>query len=295
MKGVPDCSFSVFEDGTYTVTLKIDPHGYFLYWNHDSESFETEILDIMSIRDTRTGRYAKVPKDPRVQASFGNNNLTSLESKSLCVVYGYTFVDLSFYNFVGQKPDTVKLWADAIMAMAYNLLALNSSPANNLRKAHTKLVISKDKHGMIPVKNIMRVFARHADDKKRVEQALEQTGLPTGKNKTMDVNQFTFDVFLEFYRKLTSRVEVEKIFCQLTNQSHRKPSKAMSVEQLVTFLNDYQRDPRLNEILYPYADNNRAKEVIQLYEPSKENIARKAFTDARQSNYSNRPQPIPGV
>ena len=46
----------------------------------------------------------------------------------------------------------------------------------------------------------------------------------------------------------------------------------MTVEQLVEFLNQHQRDPRLNEILYPYADNNKAREVIKQYEPHAENI-----------------------
>ncbi|ALC38509.1 norpA, partial [Drosophila busckii] len=47
--------------------------------------------------------------------------------------------------------------------------------------------------------------------------------------------------------------------------------KCMSIAQLVEFLNRTQRDPRLNEILYPYANPARAKELIQQYEPNKFN------------------------
>lgn len=43
----------------------------------------------------------------------------------------------------------------------------------------------------------------------------------------------------------------------------------MSTSQLVDFLNKTQRDPRLNEILYPYANPARAKELICQYEPNK--------------------------
>ena len=46
----------------------------------------------------------------------------------------------------------------------------------------------------------------------------------------------------------------------------------MNVDQLVEFLNDHQRDPRLNEILYPYADHSKAIEVIKQYEPNPVNI-----------------------
>lgn len=45
----------------------------------------------------------------------------------------------------------------------------------------------------------------------------------------------------------------------------------MSTSQLVDFLNKTQRDPRLNEILYPYANPARAKEIISQYEPNKFN------------------------
>lgn len=45
----------------------------------------------------------------------------------------------------------------------------------------------------------------------------------------------------------------------------------MSTTQLVDFLNKTQRDPRLNEILYPYANPARAKDLIQEYEPNKFN------------------------
>ncbi len=36
---------------------------------------------------------------------------------------------------------------------------------------------------------------------------------------------------------------------------------------LVNFFNEYQRDPRLNEIIYPYYDRNSIIRIISLYEP----------------------------
>ena len=43
----------------------------------------------------------------------------------------------------------------------------------------------------------------------------------------------------------------------------------LNIEELVKFLNETQRDPRLNEILYPYVTPERAKEIIHMYEPNK--------------------------
>ncbi|XP_072101676.1 1-phosphatidylinositol 4,5-bisphosphate phosphodiesterase beta-3-like [Mobula birostris] len=42
------------------VTLRVDPEGFFLYWT--GQNNEVDLLDICYIRDTRTGRFAKVPK-----------------------------------------------------------------------------------------------------------------------------------------------------------------------------------------------------------------------------------------
>ncbi|XP_068231340.1 1-phosphatidylinositol 4,5-bisphosphate phosphodiesterase classes I and II isoform X7 [Palaemon carinicauda] len=275
------------------VTLKVDPQGFYLYWRHNSDNnAEVEILDITTIRDTRKDKYAKVPKsgqdkmdvtkylfmDPKMTLKGGTSD--HLEQKSFTVVHGPNFVDVSCCNFVAQKPETAKLWADELLKMAYNLMAINSSPIIFLKKAFTKLQLTADRQNKIAVKNIVKAFARHGDDKKRVENALETVGLPSGKNDSVNLEKFSWDAFINFYHTLTNRVEVEKVFCELTEQPYNvikkggnKP-RGMTVEQLVRFLNEEQRDPRLNEILYPYADAAKAKEVIRDFEMVKENIAK---------------------
>lgn len=47
-------------------------------------------------------------------------------------------------------------------------------------------------------------------------------------------------------------------------------SDTISMSQFVEFLNEKQRDPRLNEILYPLYDEKRATEIIGTYEQSEE-------------------------
>ena len=44
----------------------------------------------------------------------------------------------------------------------------------------------------------------------------------------------------------------------------------INVEQFINFLNEKQRDPRLNEILYPLYDEKRSLEIINTYEQSEE-------------------------
>ena len=56
--------------------------------------------------------------------------------------------------------------------------------------------------------------------------------------------------------------------------SGAKKKPYMTVAQFVDFLNNYQRDPRLNEILFPYYDTERAMNLINTYEPNKQFAAK---------------------
>ncbi|XP_050724739.1 1-phosphatidylinositol 4,5-bisphosphate phosphodiesterase classes I and II-like isoform X3 [Eriocheir sinensis] len=264
------------------VVVKVDPQGFYLYWkNTNNPDAETEVLDMMTIRDTRRDKFAKVPKDPKMTLRTGGST-EMVEPKCLTVVHGNNFVDVSFANFIAQKPEIAKLWAEEILRMAYNLVAINASPITFLNKAYTRLKLAADRHNKISVKNIIKLFARHGDDKKKVETALEASGLPSGKTDTVSMEKFSWETFLQFYHMLTNRVEVERVFCQLTGQEYSATRKTklqgMNMEQLVKFLNEEQRDPRLNEILYPYADGAKAREVLLDYEPHKDNIAKNVLS-----------------
>ena len=63
-----------------------------------------------TIRDTRNGHYAKVPKDPKMrdQVTMGASQ-DSLEEKTLTVCHGPDFVNVSFFNFCSAKKETAKV------------------------------------------------------------------------------------------------------------------------------------------------------------------------------------------
>lgn len=52
--------------------------------------------------------------------------------------------------------------------------------------------------------------------------------------------------------------------------SGAKKKPYLTVDQLVEFLNNEQRDPRLNEILFPYCTSEKAQAIINKYEPNKD-------------------------
>lgn len=60
--------------------------------------------------------------------------------------------------------------------------------------------------------SIIKQFASNKDDKRRVEKALDVSGLPSGKGDTLAHNKFQFEDFYNLYKNITQRPEVEKIF-----------------------------------------------------------------------------------
>ncbi|KAI5752970.1 hypothetical protein M8J77_022342 [Diaphorina citri] len=91
-------------------------------------------------------------------------------------------------------------------------------------------------------------------------------------NDAISLSKFTFEEFFTFYKNLTNRIEVEKIFDQICGSSGKR--KFMTATQFIDFLNNTQRDPRLNEILHPYVSPDVAKALILEYEPNKQNASR---------------------
>ncbi|XP_031353442.1 1-phosphatidylinositol 4,5-bisphosphate phosphodiesterase classes I and II isoform X2 [Photinus pyralis] len=193
----------------------------------------------------------------------------TLEEKTVTVCCGTDFVNISFVNFCCTRKEISRLWTDALMSLAYNLTQVNGTTSMFLLKAYTKLTLLTDKAGKIPIKNVIKMFTSNKEDRKRVEKALDISGLPSGKNDTISIEKFQFEDFFNLYKSLTQRSEVEKVFNELVGTPKRHN---MTAAQLVDFLNKTQRDPRLNEILYPYANTARAKDIIAQYEPNKYNV-----------------------
>uniref|UniRef100_A0A8U8C7X5 1-phosphatidylinositol 4,5-bisphosphate phosphodiesterase n=1 Tax=Geospiza parvula TaxID=87175 RepID=A0A8U8C7X5_GEOPR len=159
------------------VTLRVDPDGFFLYWT--GPSAEVELLDLCSVRDTRTGRFARAPKDPRTRAalSFGVPGGPPPQ-RLLTVVHGPDLVTLGFLTLVAVRDGEAQVWTEELFRLATNILARNPSRNTLLRKAYTKLTLQLNPDGRIPVKNILKMFSA---DKKRAEAALESCGLSCGR------------------------------------------------------------------------------------------------------------------
>ncbi|XP_072480828.1 1-phosphatidylinositol 4,5-bisphosphate phosphodiesterase beta-2 isoform X3 [Notamacropus eugenii] len=248
------------------VILRVDPNGYYLYWTYQSK--EMEFLDITSIRDTRFGKFAKMPKTQKLREVF---NLDFPDNtfllKTLTVVSGPDMVDLTFHNFVSYKENVSKDWAEDVLALAKNPLASNAPRSRFLDKILVKLKMQLNPEGKIPVKNFFQMFPA---DRKRVEAALSACHLPKGKNDSINPEDFPEPVYRSFLMNLCPRPEIDEIF----TSHHSKAKPYMTKEHLTKFINQKQRDARLNSLLFPPARPDQVQCLIEKYEPSGINIQR---------------------
>ncbi|XP_071377778.1 1-phosphatidylinositol 4,5-bisphosphate phosphodiesterase beta-2 [Centroberyx affinis] len=254
------------EDSTKTVpvTMKMDSKGYYVYWTNQSK--ETTFLDVATIRDTRTGKYAKLPKHPKVRNVFNldfpdSNHL----AKTLTIVSGPDMVNLTYHNFFASKEKVTQNWASDIVAIAYNPARNNACRQVFLDKIYVRISLQTNKDGKIPVKNIYKMFPA---DKKRVESALASAHLPKGKHDTMKPDVFTETAFKSFLTHLCPRPEVYEIFTSYSTKPY------MTKDNFSKFLNEKQRDSRLNEELFPRLRQDQIKALIDKYEPVSSNSNR---------------------
>nr|XP_005901636.1 PREDICTED: 1-phosphatidylinositol 4,5-bisphosphate phosphodiesterase beta-1 [Bos mutus] len=241
------------------IILRTDPQGFFFYWTDQNK--ETELLDLSLVKDARCGKHAKAPKDPKLRELLDVGNIGRLEHRMITVVYGPDLVNISHLNLVAFQEEVAKEWTNEVFSLATNLLAQNMSRDAFLEKAYTKLKLQVTPEGRIPLKNIYRLFSA---DRKRVETALEACSLPSSRNDSIPQEDFTPEVYRVFLNNLCPRPEIDNIFSEFGAKS--KPY--LTVDQMMDFINLKQRDPRLNEILYPPLKQEQVQVLIEKYEPN---------------------------
>uniref|UniRef100_A0A8D1IHA3 1-phosphatidylinositol 4,5-bisphosphate phosphodiesterase n=1 Tax=Sus scrofa TaxID=9823 RepID=A0A8D1IHA3_PIG len=200
-------------------------------------------------------------QDPKLRELLDVGNIGRLEHRMITVVYGPDLVNISHLNLVAFQEDVAKEWTNEVFSLATNLLAQNMSRDAFLEKAYTKLKLQVTPEGRIPLKNIYRLFSA---DRKRVETALEACSLPSSRNDSIPQEDFTPEVYRVFLNNLCPRPEIDNIFSEFGAKS--KPY--LTVDQMMDFINLKQRDPRLNEILYPPLKQEQVQVLIEKYEPN---------------------------
>ncbi|XP_058797020.1 1-phosphatidylinositol 4,5-bisphosphate phosphodiesterase-like isoform X2 [Phymastichus coffea] len=236
--------------------FKVDEYGFFIYWQ--SEGKDGDVIELCQVSDIRAGG---VPKDPKLCDKLSAKSNDSLEERSLTICSNVDYTNINYQHVVCPDAVTAKTWLDGIRSITHNVKANNVCPMTCLKKHWMRLRMLVDPNGKVPVKVVARTFASGKTEK-LVYQCLSELGLPSGKNDVIEPDDFTFDAFYALYHKICPRNDIEELFQSITQGQ----ADTISLEQFITFLNEKQRDPTLNEILYPFYDEKRATEIINDYE-----------------------------
>uniref|UniRef100_A0A3Q3K8Y1 Phosphoinositide phospholipase C n=1 Tax=Monopterus albus TaxID=43700 RepID=A0A3Q3K8Y1_MONAL len=257
-------SFDRFDEDPYmfepNCQMRVDEYGFFITWK--SEGKEGQVLECSLINSIRVGA---VPKDPKILSSFEAIGKTEadLEGCIICICSGTDLVNLNFMFMVADSPDTK--WIEGLRSVIHNFKANNVCPMTCLKKHWMRMCFLTNVNGKIPVRGITRTFASGKTEK-GIFQALKDLGLPSGKNDEIEPSDFTFDIFYALTQKICPRTDIEELFKKINGNK----TDYLTVDQLVSFLNENQRDPRLNEILFPFYDPKRAMQIIEKYERDEE-------------------------
>uniref|UniRef100_A0A3Q2FUX1 1-phosphatidylinositol 4,5-bisphosphate phosphodiesterase n=1 Tax=Cyprinodon variegatus TaxID=28743 RepID=A0A3Q2FUX1_CYPVA len=182
-----------------------------------------------------------------------------MENRMLTVVSGTDMVNITYLNFMAFQEEIAKEWAEELFNLASNLLAQNMSREACLEKAYRLFLLIRG--CLRPPYSIFRMFSA---DRKRVETALENCNLPSGRNDSIPQEDFTPEVYSMFLSNICSRPELDNIFSEVGAKSR----PYLTVEQMTEFINSKQRDPRLNEILYPPLKPEQVQLLVDKYEPN---------------------------
>uniref|UniRef100_A0A8C1U6S6 Phosphoinositide phospholipase C n=1 Tax=Cyprinus carpio TaxID=7962 RepID=A0A8C1U6S6_CYPCA len=209
----------------------------FIKWDdvsnmHGKFSLFPRFHHVSLIKDTRNGRFAKTPKEAKLRELLDVGTLEGkLEDRTLTVVSGADMVNITYLNFTAFSEEVAKVtsWAEELFSLASNLLAQNMSRESCLEKMYTRLMLQLTAEGGIPVKKWVKTA--------NVKQI----------HLNMSVQMLSYSVF------------------QYLPGAKIRPY--LTVEQMTDFLNNRQRDPRLNEILYPPLKAEQVQGLVEKYEP----------------------------
>ncbi|CAJ0579285.1 unnamed protein product, partial [Mesorhabditis spiculigera] len=290
--------FDKYEDDSTCLELnalvRVDEYGFYLHWMIDGR--DAFVLDLAQVWEARP---AGQPKDGRVAFELDQRGppRETLEERTVWITFGQDLVNVQSIYLVAQDVETAKIWRSGLNDILARLKIKHVCPTTSLMKYWRFLCLSLNDRRKIPIKNIIRLFASGKPEK-MVHKCLCDLGLGGDKyiipralkkglgskvrgfykcskgarkrkeREELDVDLFTFEKFLRLYHKICPRTDVQELFVKLSGQK-----EYLTKERLIHFLNEEQRDPRLNEILFPFFDNDRIHTLIAKYETDDNYVA----------------------
>ncbi|CAI2354285.1 unnamed protein product [Caenorhabditis sp. 36 PRJEB53466] len=265
--------------------VRVDEYGFFLYWLVEGK--DAVVLDMGQIWEARP---AGLPKDGRIMFELEQRGAReTIEERTIWVTHGQDLVNVQSFFLVADSVEAARTWKTGINDILKNSRIRHVCPTTQLLKYWKWLTLNVNERRKIPIKLIIKTFSSGKPEK-MVQKCLNDLGLGGDKytpvrviNRSMgkkfrnfykcsrgrkrkereelDVEILTFEKFLRLYNKICPRTEVQELFVKLSGQK-----EYLTKDRLINFLNDEQRDPRLNEILFPFFDPPRTGQLIAKYE-----------------------------
>ncbi|CAI9730662.1 1-phosphatidylinositol 4,5-bisphosphate phosphodiesterase beta-4-like isoform X1 [Octopus vulgaris] len=245
----------------YNCHVQVDEYGFFIYWKSDGK--EGQVLECTQINDVRLGTVPKI-NEMKTMTELEGKGSGPLDGRTVTICSGLDLVNINYTPMIARDAETAKMWCEGLRKVTTNFKAKHVCPMTCLKKHWLKLCLMVNPSGKIPVRSITRTFASGRTEK-MIMQCLKDLGLPGGKNEEIERAAFTFDKFYDLYHKICPRTDIEELFKELSGDK-----AFLTINQLIDFFNERQRDPRLNEILFPFYDRNRILQIVTQYEESDE-------------------------
>uniref|UniRef100_A0A7I5EC59 1-phosphatidylinositol 4,5-bisphosphate phosphodiesterase n=1 Tax=Haemonchus contortus TaxID=6289 RepID=A0A7I5EC59_HAECO len=265
--------------------VRVDEYGFFLYWL--IEGRDAAVLDIGQVWEARP---SGLPKDGRVLFELEQRGAReTLEERTIWITHGQDLVNVQSFYLVAETIEIAKAWRLGINDILKKSKTRHVCPTTNLLRYWKWLTLSVNDRRKIPIKLLVKTFSSGKPEK-MVLKCLSDLGLcgdkytvPRVMNRSMskkishiykcsssrkkkereelDVEMLTFEKFIRLYNKICPRSEVQELFVKLSGQK-----EYLTRDRLTNFLNEEQRDPRLNEILFPFFDSTKTQVLISKYE-----------------------------
>ena len=247
--------------------LQVDEYGFFLGWNKKGKG--GQVLDFSNVTDIRLGicptdigilkTLSKHHKEYDPNSSEGNEIL-GRRTLTLCSCQS-DLVDVSYTNFVFIDETDRDHWYDTITNLGIIGSRRNIPPSWAFVKCWKKLLLSSMVEGKISLKSISRVFSTSSSVEKQVHNTANELGVCDGKKKdAIAAKDFTMDTFQKICNIIFPCKDIENIFQSIT------AGDEATMSQLTKFLNNQQRDPRMNTEKVPLYNKKQVTNIIKTYE-----------------------------
>uniref|UniRef100_A0A7E4UUK1 Phosphoinositide phospholipase C n=1 Tax=Panagrellus redivivus TaxID=6233 RepID=A0A7E4UUK1_PANRE len=216
------------------VNLRIDQQGFILYWEFKNNSrgmfyvFFDEIID------------ARIPtiKHPRV------DGFNAME-----VVVNKDYTHFEYFTFTHSKLEVIESWSDFIFAWATKQRQTYRNVLHYVKKFAAPLIWAQNTQQI--VHNAYQQSIQH-------EHNINDKFSKDLHSVKASKKPLTDDEALAIYNNLIGRrAELESLYKQIA-----KPKDKITVETFEKFLNQRQRDPRLNEEWYPPKTMSQTRKLI---------------------------------